>query len=65
MFTKNECEYECTCVCVLSMIFVTGFEKTLRMGFFVKIEFDVYLISSTLELTICQVLDRSRALLRS
>ena len=30
---------------------VTGFGKTLRMGFFVKTEFDASLISSTLELT--------------
>ena len=36
-------------------IYVTGSEKTLRMGFFVKIEFDAYLISSTIELTFCQV----------
>ena len=35
--------------------YVTGFWKTLRMGFFVKIEFDVSLISSTLELTHLQV----------
>ena len=35
--------------------YVTGFGKTLRMGFLVKIEFDVFLISSTIELTICQV----------
>ena len=31
-------------------IYVTGFDKTLHMGFFVKIEFDAYLISSTIEL---------------
>ena len=31
--------------------FVTMYEKTRHMGFFVKIKFDVYLISSTLELT--------------
>ncbi len=35
---------------------VTGFEKTLLMGFFVKIEFDASLISSTIELTHLQVL---------
>ena len=35
--------------------YVTGFWKTLRMGFFVKTEFDAYLISSTLELTHLQV----------
>ena len=35
----------------LCCTYVTGFWKTLRMGFFVKIEFDVSLISSTLELT--------------
>ena len=34
---------------------VTGFWKTFRMGFFVKIEFDVSLISSTIELTHLQV----------
>ena len=34
---------------------VTGFGKTRHMGFFVKIKFDVYLISSTLELTYLQV----------
>ena len=32
------------------VIIVTGFGKTLRMGLFVKIEFDVCLISSTIEL---------------
>ena len=36
-------------------IYVTGFGKTLRMGFFVKTEFDASLISSTLELTHLQV----------
>ena len=36
---------------------VTGFEKTLLVGFFVKIEFDASLISSTIELTHLQVLD--------
>ena len=35
--------------------YVTGFGKTLRMGFFVKTEFDASLISSTLELTHLQV----------
>ena len=29
-------------------IIVTGFDKTLHMGFFVKIELDVYLIRSTI-----------------
>ena len=43
------------------LIIVTGFEKTLRMGFFVNIVFNVYLISSTIELTICQVWDRLHA----
>ena len=42
-------------------IYVTGFGKTLRMGFFQKIEFDAWLISSTIELTRVQVLGRSRA----
>ena len=36
--------------------YVTGFGKTLRMGFFLKIEFDARLISSTIELTRVQVL---------
>ena len=36
-------------------IYVTGFDKTLHMGFFVKIEFGVYLISSSIEPTIYQV----------
>ena len=35
--------------------------KTLRMGFFQKIEFDARLISSTIELTHVQVLGRSCA----
>ena len=30
---------------------VTGFGKTLRMGFFVKIEFAIYFISTTLPLS--------------
>ena len=42
-------------------VYVTGFGKTLCMGFFLKIEFDVWLISSTIELTRVQVLGRSRA----
>ena len=46
-------------------IIVTGFGKTLRMGFFPKIEFDAWLISFTIELTRVQVLDRLRASLRS
>ena len=37
-----------------------GFGKTLRMGFILKIEFDAWLISSTIELTHVQVLGRSR-----
>ena len=45
--------------------YVTGFGKTLRMRFFPKIEFDVRLISPTIELTRVQVLDRSRASLWS
>ena len=43
--------------------FVTGFGKTLRMGFFQKIEFDAWLISSSIELTHVQVLGRSHTLL--
>ena len=45
----------------LSIAYVTGFEKTLRIGFFMKIKFDVWLISSTIELTHVQILGRSRA----
>ena len=41
--------------------YVTGFVKTLRMGFFQKIEFDAWLISSTIELTGIQVLGQSCA----
>ena len=44
-----------------SLLYVTGFGKTLRMGFFQKIEFDAWLISSTIELMRVQVLGRSRA----
>ena len=36
--------------------YVTGFGKTLRMGFLQKIEFDAWLISSSIELTCVQVL---------
>ena len=36
-------------------IYVTVYGKTRHMGLFVKIEFDVSLISSTLELTHLQV----------
>ena len=36
-------------------VYVTGFGKTLRMGFFQKIEFNAWLISSTIELTCVQV----------
>ena len=39
-------------------LYVTGFGKTLRMGFFQKIEFDAWLISSSMELTLVQVLGR-------
>ena len=35
--------------------YVTVYGKTRHMGFFVKIKLDVYLISSTLELTYLQV----------
>ena len=45
--------------------YVIGFGKTLRMWFFPKIKFDVWLISPTIELTYVQVLDRSRASLWS
>jgi hypothetical protein len=36
---------------VKTSTYVTGFGKTLRMGFFQKIEFDAWLISPTIELT--------------
>jgi hypothetical protein len=45
--------------------YVTVSDKTQHMGFFVKFEFDASLISSTLELTRVQVLDRLRASLWS
>ena len=48
------------CGC-LSVAFVTGFGKTLHMGFFQKIEFDAWLISSSIELTRVEVLGQSRA----
>ena len=44
-----------------AIIYVTGFGKTLCMEFFQKIEFDAWLISSSIELTRVQVLGRSRA----
>ena len=43
-------------VCNNGDLYVTGFGKTLRMEFFQKIEFDAWLISSTIELTHVQVL---------
>ena len=45
------------------VIYVTVYGKTGHTGFFVKIEFDASMISSTIELTRVQVLDRSRTLL--
>ena len=41
--------------------YVTVYGKTRHMGFFVKVEFDASMISSTLELTRVQVLDQSCA----
>ena len=41
--------------------FVTVSEKTRHMGFFMKVEFYVWLISSSIELTRIQVSDRLRA----
>ena len=41
---------------IYKIIYVTGFGKTLRMGFFQKIEFDAWLISSIIGLTRVQVL---------
>ena len=43
------------------LVYVTGFGKTLHLGFFLKTEFDVRLISSTIELTRVQIIGRSRA----
>ena len=43
------------------ILYVTRFGKTFRIGFFQKIEFDAWLISSTIELTRVQVLGRSCA----
>ena len=42
-------------------IYVTGVGKILHMGFFQKIEFDAWLMTSTIELTLVQVIGRSRA----
>ena len=50
---------------IAPLAIVTGFEKTFRMRFFRKIEFDVWLISPTIELTCVQVLDRLCASLLS
>ena len=44
---------------------MTGFGKTLRMRFFPKIEFDVWLISTIIEVTRVQVLDRFAVELQS
>ena len=41
--------------CMGADLYVTVYGKTRHMGFFVKIKFDVYLISSSLELTYLQV----------
>ena len=49
----------------LHLVLVTVYGKTRHMGFSMKIEFDAYLISSTIELTRVQVSDRSRASLWS
>ena len=42
---------------LLSLAFVTVNEKIWHMAFSVKVEFDVWLISSTIELTRVQVLE--------
>ena len=52
------------CAEYFHLLYVTGFGKTLCMGFFLKIEFDVWLISSTIELTRIHVLGQSHASLR-
>ena len=52
-------------ICRWTHRYVTVYEKTRHMGFSMKIEFDAYLISSTIELTRVQVSDRSRASLWS
>ena len=49
------------CLSLLWHSYVTGYGKTLCMGFFLKIEFDAWLISSTTELTRVEVLGRSHA----
>ena len=38
-------------------VYVTVYGKTRHMGFFVNVEFDASMISSTIELTRVQVLD--------
>ena len=43
------------------LVYVTIYEKTWPMGFFVKVEFDVWLISSTIEVTHAQVSGQSCA----
>ena len=45
----------------MSLKNVTVYGKTRHMRFFVKVEFDASMISSTIELTRVQVLDRSCA----
>ena len=50
---------------ILEVVYVTGFGKTLRVRFFLKIEFYVRLISPTIELTHVQVPDQSCTLLWS
>ena len=53
--TQNMYTYMCVCVCV------TGYKKTQHMGYFVKIWFVIYLISTTIELTFLRVGDQLRA----
>ena len=49
--TANSTDIDISCFLKYPLIYVTGFGKTLLMGFFQKIEFDAWLISSTIELS--------------
>ena len=52
--------FACVHTCMhmyMYILIVTVYGKTRHMGFFVKVEFDASMISSTIELTRVQVLD--------
>ena len=49
--------------CMYGHVYTLQGGKTLHNDFFLKIEFDVWLLSSTIEVTRVQVLDRSLSLL--